>query len=96
MTEGDRTLAIRVEGKVQGVFFRAYTRENAVRLGVTGWVANREDGSVEGVLHGSGAALGELVGLLRHGPPDARVDKLDVRSVPRGEASNGPGDAYGF
>lgn len=96
MSEGDRTLAIRVEGKVHGVFFRAYARENARRLGVTGWVVNREDGSVEGVIHGHGSALAELVRLLRHGPPDATVETLDVRSADRGQASDQPADAYAF
>lgn len=91
-----RTLAIRVEGTVQGVFFRAYASENARRLGVDGWVANRDDGSVEGVLRGPGEALAELVGLLRHGPPDAKVTKLDVRSTDEGHAASPPADAYTF
>ena len=96
MSEGDRTLVIHAEGKVQGVFFRAYARENARRLGVTGWVANREDGSVEGVICGNGAALAEVVALLRQGPPDARVDKLDVRSADPGRVWDRPADAYAF
>ena len=96
MSEGDRTLAVRVEGKVQGVFFRAYTQANARRLGVTGWVANKADGSVEAVLHGNGSHLAELVGLLRQGPPDAKIDKLDVHSAERGRAQAAPADAYAF
>ena len=96
MSQGERTLAIRVEGKVQGVFFRAYTREQATRLGIKGWVINREDGSVEGALHGPGAALAELVGLLRKGPPDAEVKSLDVRSVDHGRITEPQADAYTF
>ena len=96
MSEGERTLAFRVEGKVQGVFFRAYARENARRLGVTGWAMNRADGSVEGMIHGPGAALAELVGLLRQGPPDAKVEKIDVRSASREGASDPPAGAYAF
>lgn len=92
----DRTLAVRVEGTVQGVFFRAYASENAKRLGVTGWVANREDGAVEGVLHGPGEALGELIKLLRHGPPEAIVTNIDVRSADRSLATQAPAEAYTF
>lgn len=67
----------RVEGRVQGVFFRQSTRERAQALGLAGWVANREDGSVEGLAHGEDAGLDALRAWLRQGPPAARVERLD-------------------
>jgi acylphosphatase len=70
--------SIRVSGRVQGVFFRAWTKEQADRLEVAGWVRNCPDGSVEGHLEGPEQSVEKLLGLLRHGPPGARVDELEV------------------
>ena len=81
---------MRVTGAVQGVSYRAYTREHAVRLGVRGWIANRDDGSVEAALWGAGDALAELVGLMRAGPQHARVEGVDVRSTERARAQEAP------
>jgi acylphosphatase len=72
---------VRVTGRVQGVFFRAWTREHADRLNVVGWVCNRPDGSVEGHLEGPEERVSELLQLLRHGPSGARVDGLEVEKV---------------
>jgi acylphosphatase len=73
---------VRVTGRVQGVFFRAWTRDEARSLGVHGWVRNCSDGSVEAHVEGDGSAVDELVERLRDGPPHARVDKLDVTDEP--------------
>jgi acylphosphatase len=70
-----------VTGRVQGVFFRAWTRDEAQSLGVTGWVRNCSDGSVEAQLEGDPEAIDELLDLIREGPPDARVDALSVEEV---------------
>ncbi len=97
MSEGARAIAVRVTGTVQGVSYRAFTREQAVRLGVRGWIANRDDGSVEAALFGHGDALAELVGLMRRGPPHAVVETVDVRSTARAraeEAPSGHGSAF--
>jgi acylphosphatase len=67
---------VRVTGRVQGVFFRAWTREQAEDLGVKGWVRNCSDGSVEAHLEGDADAVVGLIDLLRKGPPGARVDDL--------------------
>ena len=90
MSDGERAIAVHVTGRVQGVSYRAYTSEQAVRLGVKGWVANRDDGSVDAALLGSGDALAELVGLMRRGPPQATVEGVDVRSVDRAWAEQAP------
>jgi len=67
-----------IEGRVQGVFFRASAVEQATRLGVKGWVRNRRDGSVELLAEGEDAAVGALVSWCHHGPPHARVDRVQV------------------
>jgi acylphosphatase len=67
-----------VLGRVQGVFFRAGARDQARRLGLSGWVRNRADGSVELVACGEDAALARLADWLRRGPPSAQVDAVEV------------------
>ncbi|RJP64320.1 MAG: acylphosphatase [Candidatus Abyssobacteria bacterium SURF_17] len=62
-----------VEGRVQGVFFRYTTCEEADKLGVNGWVMNRRDGNVELVAEGTQEAVGALIQWCHHGPPGARV-----------------------
>ena len=62
-----------VRGHVQGVGFRWAARGAALRLGLTGWVRNRPDGSVEALLEGSPDAVERMVDWLRIGPPAARV-----------------------
>ncbi len=65
-----------LEGLVQGVSFRAYTADEARRLGVAGWVRNLPDGRVEAEAEGERTALEALVAWCRHGPPAARVDAV--------------------
>jgi acylphosphatase len=73
------TLAVRVTGKVQGVGYRMATVRQAHSLGVTGWVRNLDDGSVEAVLQGPHGAIDEMLSWLRIGPPAAQV--RDVEST---------------
>lgn len=76
-----------VTGRVQGVFFRDSTRREARRRRVTGWVTNREDGSVEAVFEGEPDAVDALVAWTRRGPVRARVDRHTVtEEEPTGEA----------
>jgi len=69
---------LHITGRVQGVAFRASTVTTARELGLTGWVANRADGSVEAVAEGDDAAVTALVRWCHHGPPAARVDHVEV------------------
>ena len=91
-----RALFVRVTGLVQGVNYRNFTVAAARGLGVEGWVRNCDDGAVEAALGGSGLALADLIGIMRKGPPDGRVDNLDVRSSDHGAAGEPPGGAYKF
>lgn len=66
-------------GKVQGVNFRAYTRDRAREAGVEGWVANLSDGRVEAVFEGSRAAVQRLISWCYSGPSNAEVERVEVQ-----------------
>jgi acylphosphatase len=71
-----------VSGRVQGVYYRAATADQARRLALRGWVKNLPDGRVEVVAAGPADALTELTGWLWEGPPAARVDGVQVEQWP--------------
>ena len=68
-----------VSGMVQGVFFRAFTKENAEKLGLTGFARNLSDGRVEAVIEGEEDKIKELLEILRKGPPGSSVSNIDVK-----------------
>jgi acylphosphatase len=73
-------------GIVQGVFFRAFVRDAAASLGITGFVMNRPDGKVEAVAEGERHKVMELIGSCRNGPEGSIVKKVDVSwEEPTGE-----------
>ena len=75
-----------VTGRVQGVFFRAFTRERALALGLTGWVKNLPDGSVEIVCEGEDSSVASLLKWCRKGPPAAHVTDIEAAyAEPTGE-----------
>jgi acylphosphatase len=67
-----------VHGRVQGVFYRGWTEEQARALGLDGWVRNRRDGTVEMLVSGEEERIAELVARCRIGPPAARVERIEV------------------
>jgi len=67
-----------INGRVQGVFFRYATQEEATRLGLKGWVKNRRDGQVEAVFEGDEATVEKMLKWCHQGPPHAVVNKVDV------------------
>ena len=73
-----KTITIRIEGLVQGVFYRAWTERNALDLGLEGSVRNRRDGSVEAVFSGPAARVNEMLTRCAEGPPDAQVTGVVV------------------
>jgi acylphosphatase len=68
-----RTVHIRIEGLVQGVGFRYWLKNTALRIGLAGWVANRHDRAVEAVLQGLSGDVDDLLTRCKHGPPGAHV-----------------------
>jgi acylphosphatase len=88
---GDTVRRYLVSGRVQGVYFRHSTRLEAERLGLRGLARNLADGSVEVIVAGEPAALDTLRAWLQHGPPQARVARveesnLDAAPAPLGAA----------
>ena len=67
-----------VEGSVQGVGYREFTRRAALRLGVSGWVRNRSDGAVEALVRGSPTGVEALIAEMRRGPRFAVVESMSV------------------
>ncbi|KAL0336912.1 UNVERIFIED_CONTAM: Acylphosphatase [Sesamum calycinum] len=84
-----KTVRMVIKGRVQGVFYRNWTIENAKELGLKGWVRNRRDGSVEALFSGSPEKVQEMEQRCRRGPPDAMVTGLQV--VP---STDDPGTSF--
>ena len=77
MNHSDRIVRrVTVAGRVQGVWYRGWTVENAQARGLHGWVRNRVDGSVEACFAGPAAQVEDMIAACRNGPPMARVDAL--------------------
>ena len=72
---------VRIYGRVQGVFFRQWALGQARALGVSGWIRNRPDGTVEAHLIGDEAKLDKMIEALGRGPTQAHVEDLVVESV---------------
>jgi acylphosphatase len=72
-------IRLKIAGRVQGVYIRASALQQAQKLGLTGWVTNCPDGSVEAVAEGTRTKLDELIAWCRLGPSGARVTKVDIR-----------------
>jgi len=79
MPEVIKRLVIR--GRVQGVFYRAWSAEEAGRLGLRGWVRNRLDGSVEMLLSGSEGEVAAMIERCRQGPPAALVEAIQIEEA---------------
>lgn len=67
-----------ITGRVQGVWFRGSMAQEAQRLGVSGWVRNRADGSVEAMIAGTDEQVAAMIGWARRGPPNAAVEHVAV------------------
>jgi acylphosphatase len=84
-----------VRGRVQGVYFRAFVEEEALKLGVEGWVRNRRDGSVEALFVGSTDKVESMVTISRRGSPASRVDAVEQRNGRADELNlRQPGDLF--
>ncbi|MCS7199582.1 MAG: acylphosphatase [Caldimicrobium sp.] len=77
-----KRVRVKIFGKVQGVFFRAYTKEEAQKLGIKGWVKNLPDGSVEALFEGEEKAVDEMIKWCHKGSPSSIVTKVVVEEEP--------------
>ena len=84
-----RRVRLSASGLVQGVFFRASTRDEARGLGLTGWVRNAADGSVQAEAQGDSEAVSALVEFCRRGPGQSRVDDVVVEDIPPVDGESG-------
>ena len=85
-----RAVRLIVRGRVQGVGYRAWALDQALALGLAGWVRNRVDGTVEAVAAGDDAAVERFIAACRGGPRLARVSAVEVAAADPGEPA-GPG-----
>lgn len=90
----ERIVHVTVRGRVQGVGYRAWTRHQAELHGLSGWVRNRRDGSVESVLAGPEDAVAVMLKALHQGPRFSRVDGVEVQEA--GRDALGEGHPGGF
>ncbi len=72
---------VRISGMVQGVFYRAFTRDKAKELGVNGWVRNIPGGGVEAVLEGERQKVGELLAMMKNGPAGSMVSGVELSEL---------------
>jgi acylphosphatase len=79
-----QTLRLVIHGRVQGVWFRESMKQQAERLGITGWVMNRADGCVEAMIQGNEGAMTAMLAWAHSGPPLAKVTQVD-QTVAEGE-----------
>jgi acylphosphatase len=69
---------LKIYGRVQGVFFRESMKDEAKRIGVSGWVRNRKDGTVEAFIQGETALVDEMIAWAKVGPSEAKVERLEI------------------
>lgn len=81
MTDDVRRVKVTVSGRVQGVFFRASTQDVASDLNLSGKVSNLPDGRVEAIFQGPAAAIDKAVEFCRQGPPQAKVEQIEVAEL---------------
>ena len=89
MEIGRKAILVRITGRVQGVYFRAWTRSEAEKLGLKGWVRNEYDGSVTALIVGSDAAVSAMTQRFWEGPSEARVSSVVAEKTEPGEAPAG-------
>jgi acylphosphatase len=83
-----KRMHLTIRGQVQGVSFRWYARQRAISLGLSGWIRNRPDGSVEALVEGPAEAVNSFVSWAREGPAMASIDAVDEEEqAPSGDTS---------
>lgn len=82
-----------ISGRVQGVWYRAWTRQEAIKRKLDGWVRNRRDGTVEALFSGSADQIDDMILACREGPPMALVDDIQIVDAEPGSVTTGQGFA---
>ncbi|OEJ68604.1 acylphosphatase [Magnetovibrio blakemorei] len=82
-----KSVHVIISGRVQGVWFRAWTQKKAMALGLTGWVKNRPDGKVEALFSGPTDQVETMLKNCQKGPPLARVDSIEQSPADAPESS---------
>ncbi|MBN1266801.1 MAG: acylphosphatase [Anaerolineales bacterium] len=85
----EKAVRVRIHGRVQGVSFRYYAYQQALRLGVKGWIRNKPDGSVAGFFQGTEEQVEGMVRWCSKGSPMAVVESIEEETVPLDETMNG-------
>lgn len=88
MTTRQRTVRVRISGRVQGVGFRAWTRSQSRSFGLVGWVRNEPDGSVSALISGQADSVSSMLERLRQGPPGASVSRIEAEDEQAGPLQN--------
>jgi acylphosphatase len=88
MEDGRKAVRVRLSGRVQGVSFRVWTRTEAERLGLSGWVRNEEDGSVTALIVGAEGAVSTMMNRFWKGPTGASVSSVTSQDVDAGQEPN--------
>lgn len=83
------TVHCRIEGRVQGVWYRGWTCKMAEKFGLTGWVRNRADGSVEAMFQGQAQNILDMIEACKKGPMAARVDRVSTEYVKNADTLSG-------
>ena len=78
MAAAERTVRVRVTGRVQGVGYRVWVEGEAIARGLNGWVRNKRDGAVEALFSGDPASVADMLTVCREGPPLAIVNAVDL------------------
>jgi acylphosphatase len=76
-----KSVLVRIEGQVQGVWFRAWMMDEATKKGLAGWVRNRRDGSVEALFSGKAEVVDTMIAACRQGPSRAQVSNVRVETA---------------
>ncbi|KAI9694263.1 MAG: hypothetical protein M1820_009066 [Bogoriella megaspora] len=84
-----KRITYKVQGRVQGVNFRAFTQRQAEDAGVTGWVKNGSDGTVQGEAQGTDEKIKEFIKDLNRGPPAAKVESVSTSDIDTKEGESG-------
>lgn len=89
MSTQTKRVRVRIEGLVQGVFFRAFTQEEAQKIGLSGWVRNLPDGSVEAAVEGESSKVDQMIEWCHKGSPSSQVTQVTVKEEePQGESGD--------